>query len=125
MTDRKYTRYGDLENKLWSMREANYPDGVAVDPLPITAGEEITVLYYGLLAQSGADQVWLHCGFGPADRWYDINDYRMERTERGWVKKFKVKSGDRLNFCFRDSAYNWDNNNGRNWSFEIHEGNLP
>jgi hypothetical protein len=25
-----------------------------------------------------------------------------------------------FNVCFRDSAHNWDNNYGSNWSFEIH-----
>ncbi|HHX95247.1 MAG TPA: carbohydrate-binding protein, partial [Clostridia bacterium] len=30
------------------MRDAMYPGGVVVDPVPITAGEEITILYNGL-----------------------------------------------------------------------------
>jgi hypothetical protein len=110
------------EQKLRAMREADYPGGVVVDPVPITEGEEITVLYYGLLAQSGADQIWMRVGYGSNDRWQDIKDFRMERTANGWVKTFPITNAGRLNICFKDSANNWDNNNGLNWSWGIHGG---
>jgi len=122
MKHTKRSRFGEPSERLAAMREADYPGGVVVDPVPITAGEEVTILYNGLLAQSGADQVYLHCGYGNADAWSDIRDYKMEKTERGWVKKIKVDNMSRLNICFKDSASNWDNNNGINWSFEIHHG---
>ena len=35
------------------MRNADYPGGVAVDPVPITENEEVTILYNGLLAKPG------------------------------------------------------------------------
>ncbi|KKM09598.1 carbohydrate-binding protein [Clostridiales bacterium PH28_bin88] len=108
--------------KLLTMREADYPGGVAVDPVPITQGDEVTVLYYGLLDKSGADQVWMHTGLGDAHNWRDVYDHRMEWTERGWVKVLPVHDDSRFNFCFKDSANNWDNNNGLNWSYEIHRG---
>jgi len=38
--------------------------GVSVSPMPITAGEEVTVKYNGLLAEAGADSMYLHAGFG-------------------------------------------------------------
>lgn len=122
MTDHRRSNFDDGEMRLLNMRQAGYPDGVVVDPTPITLGEEITVLYYGLLEQSGADQVWMHYGYGPANNWHDIMDARMERTPRGFAKKLTINDASRLNFCFKDSANNWDNNNGLNWSFEIHNG---
>ncbi|OPX91534.1 MAG: Carbohydrate binding domain (family 25) [Pelotomaculum sp. PtaB.Bin013] len=73
---------------------------------------DITVCYNGLLAKSGADQVFLHYGFG--DRWMDTSTDKMNRTYRGWEKNIKMKS-DKVNFCFKDSADHWDNNNGSNW----------
>ena len=108
--------------KLETMRSADYPQGVVVDPVPMSTGEEVTVLYHGLLEESGADQVWLHCGYGDAQNWHKVQDVKMEWTARGWVKTFKLEDGSRLNICFKDSANNWDNNNSMNWSFEIHQG---
>ncbi|MBO8138807.1 MAG: carbohydrate-binding protein [Desulfotomaculum sp.] len=109
--------------RLKDMHDADYPGGVVVDPVPITAGEEIVVFYNGLLAQSGADGVYLHCGYGNADNWQGVQDMRMAKTGYGFIKTLRTPEvSTRLNFCFRDTAYNWDNNNGRNWSFEIHNG---
>ncbi|WP_227764946.1 carbohydrate-binding protein [Zhaonella formicivorans] len=122
MTDHRRSNFDDGDMRLLGMREANYPGGVVVDPIPITLGEEITVLYYGLLPQSGADQVWMHCGYGDANNWHNVQDIKMEWTERGFAKKIKINDGSRFNFCFKDSANNWDNNNGLNWSFEVHNG---
>lgn len=96
--------------------------GVNVYPTPITLGEHVNIVYDGLLAQSGAQEVWMHVGFGLHNNWHDVKDVRMLRTGRGWEQTFEANDSTRLNFCFKDSANNWDNNNGHNWSFEIHNG---
>ncbi|MGI6065645.1 MAG: carbohydrate-binding protein [Bacillota bacterium] len=120
--DKKYTNFSKQDDRLRLMREAEFPGGVVVDPTPITAGAKVTVLYYGLLAESGADEVYLHTGYGPVNHWEDVYEYKMGRTTRGFEKTFNVNDPSRLNFCFRDSIGNWDNNGGNNWSFEIHTG---
>jgi len=108
--------------RLAEMHESQHPGGVVVDPLPITSGEEITILYNGLLANSGAQEIYIHAGYGESDNWHDILDGKMSRTGWGFVKTMEVKDATQLNFCFRDNADNWDNNNGKNWSFQIHNG---
>lgn len=110
------------ELKLISMKQNSLDGGVAVDPTPITAKDEITILYNGLLANSGANEVYLHVGYGSNDQWQNVQDYRMYFTNNGWEKSFTVNDTSRLNFCFKDPANNWDNNNGVNWSLEIHNG---
>ncbi|WP_366922819.1 carbohydrate-binding protein [Metallumcola ferriviriculae] len=124
MSGNKDSRYGDKEMKLKSMRQANNPDGVAVDPIPVTSGDEVTVLYYGTMSDR-ANQMFLHCGYGKSDSWQKVTDMRMERTDRGWVKNLQLSDPSRLNFCFRDENNNWDNNKGLDWSVEIHRGDLP
>ena len=119
------SNFGGWPGRLKAMHDADYPGGVVVDPTPITAGDEITVLYTGLLAKSGADQVYLHVGFGDGRNWRNVSDLKMSRTGWGWVKTIEMPAESRFNFCFRDSANNWDNNNGLNWSYEIHNGRLP
>ncbi|PKM83290.1 MAG: carbohydrate-binding protein [Firmicutes bacterium HGW-Firmicutes-14] len=98
--------------------------GVNVYPTPITLGEQINVIYDGLLFNSGAQEIYLHTGYGVHDRWQDVRDMKMLRTGRGWEQTFQVTEPSRINFCFRDNAGNWDNNSGHNWSFEIHDGKM-
>lgn len=118
--------FGESYNESWRPERehlAEIEGQVKIGPVPITAGEEITVCYNGLLARSGADQVFLRTGYGLPNDWHRVHDYKMERTSEGWQVNFPVDSASRLNFCFKDSANNWDNNDGRNWSYEIHNGN--
>ncbi len=92
---------------------------VNVEPSPIPAGEEVMIKYNGLLAQSGADRVYLH--FGVDEDWRSSSYLPMEyRDHEGWTANLRIEDADKLNFCFKDSANNWDNNNGHNWTFEVH-----
>lgn len=91
--------------------------GVQVKPLT-QDGKQIRIRYNGLLNQSGADQVFLHGGFGDDNQWQDVKDYLMEKTSEGWEQTIDIQDRQ-LNFCFRDNADNWDNNNGVNWIYRI------
>lgn len=123
MSWEKVTQYADSgTSQLEHMKAASYPDGVAVDPTPITAGQRVTIFYDGLLSKSGADSIWLHCGYGPNNSWHVSKTIQMNKTGWGYEKSFDVMSSERMNFCFKDSANHWDNNNGMNWSYEIHNG---
>lgn len=102
---------------------AELAGGVVVSPVPITLGERVTVKYHGSLARAG--QVYLHYGYGPADRWQSVTELPMRKEDGSWEVTFPVAAGSRLNFCFRDEAFRWDNNGGRNWSFEVHTGERP
>ena len=95
-------------------------DGIEVEPTPITLGDELKVEYRGLLARSGAEAVYLHYGYGPGD-WRFVQDIPMAKSPEGvWTAMVQAGERGRFSFCFRDNADNWDNNNGRNWSYEIH-----
>jgi len=73
-----------------------------------------------LLSHCGADQVWLHTGYNESHQWNNIYDYPMEKTAWGWAKSFKVaENAGQLHLCFKDSANNWDNNNGWDWSYDV------
>jgi hypothetical protein len=98
---------------------------VTVTPTPITAGEKVTVKYDGLLNSNGASKVYLHAGVGFKDNWRDITDIEMQSQNDGsWSAQLRINTTDRFNFCFKDSANNWDNNGGSNWSFEVHNGQM-
>lgn len=78
--------------------------------------KDVTICYNGLLAKSGASQVYLHTGTG--NDWENSYDHRMEPTSNGWEKTIQMERSN-INFCFKDSACNWDNNNGQNWCFNL------
>ncbi|NLK51613.1 MAG: carbohydrate-binding protein [Syntrophomonadaceae bacterium] len=100
------------------MTTRHEPGGVSVYPYPARRGEFVTICYNGLLKNSGADQVYLHSGYGSL--WRDDQYLRMQRTNMGWEKTMVVDKSDVMHFCFKDSANNWDNNAGLNWSVTVH-----
>lgn len=81
-------------------------------------GSDVTIIYNGLLDKSGANKVFLHAGFGDPMQWKIVDDYRMQRTPEGWKKTFNVED-NQVTFCFHDTANNWDNNNGYNWTYKV------
>lgn len=93
---------------------------VNVDPNPPVAGKKATIQYRGILAKSGAQNVYLHMGYGEHN-WRDIGEKVMQHKPDGtWEVTVPTdEDADRMNFCFRDNAYNWDNNSGKNWSCEL------
>ncbi len=100
------------------MSKVSFSGGVSIDPFPPAAGDSVSVSYSGLLANSGADRIYAHVGYG-LGKWSNIEDIEMSRQGDRFVAHVKVEPGDMLNICFKDSASNWDNNNGNNWSTKI------
>jgi len=96
----------------------NLHPGFSVFPTPSRVGDRVKIRYHGLLSECGADQVYLRTGYG-SDQWENIYDHRMEKVGNEWEKEIRIEKEGQFNFCFKDSANNWDNNNGLNWSYTI------
>ncbi|MFA5383743.1 MAG: carbohydrate-binding protein [Eubacteriales bacterium] len=90
----------------------DYPKGVEVKP---GGFDEVNIVYDGLLSRSGADLVFLHYGLGDPRSWSNVNTIRMDKSFKGWEKTIRLQN-NQITFCFKDSASNWDNNNGFNWT---------
>ena len=89
-----------------------HANGVFIRP---SSRSSCHVTYTGLLKECGADAVYAHTGYG--HQWKNAYDYKMEKTAQGFEAAIPIPSEtDRLNLCFKDSANNWDNNSGRNYS---------
>lgn len=91
--------------------------GISISPQTLHSGDLVRICYNGLLSQSGADQVFIHVGY--SDNWHYVQDMPMQKTAQGWQRVFSVEHPGSLEFCFKDSALNWDNNSGENWSQPI------
>jgi hypothetical protein len=92
-------------------------DRIALEPAPVKAGDTVHIKYHGLLRNSGADSVYLHYG---KDGWNDTQTIPMNQFPDGeFSAEVKADAGNEVNFCFKDSANNWDNNNGWNWKCDV------
>ena len=80
------------------------------------------ISYVGVLFQGNSEEVYIHYGFGP--NWNNVNEVKMEKTELGFQAEIDLLSGDTLNFCFRNSKNEWDNNGGQNYVFPIEKVEL-
>lgn len=92
-------------------------NGVSIAPSTPSVGGSAKITYDGLLSKSGATHVIAHVGFG--SQWNNVYDYKMSKTATGFEVTVPVATGDTLNVCFKDCADNWDNNTGKNYSFDI------
>jgi len=77
----------------------------------------VTVKYDGLLAKCGADDVYTVVGFGSNSNWQNIQTIRMNRVGNTFQADIPTVPGDNINIAFKDSANNWDNNSGKNYTF--------
>lgn len=85
------------------------------------ANNTLRLLYNGILAKSGANEIYAVIGYGNNLAWEDIEYYPMYKTGH---QKFEVmlpinRTGN-INIAFKDPANNWDNNSGLNYSFTNH-----
>ena len=78
--------------------------------------------YVGKLFQENSSEVYLHYGFG--SNWDNVNEIKMEKTELGFQAEIELLSSDTLNFCFRNSNNEWDNNENANYIFPIEKVEL-
>lgn len=83
----------------------------------LVENSKIKISYTGKLFQDNSEEVFIHYGFGI--NWDNINEIKMMKTELGFQAEIDLISSDTLNFCFRNSNNEWDNNNSKNYIFPI------
>lgn len=90
---------------------------ISWNPAPASPGDTVQISYHGLLKDSGADSVFMHYSF---DSWNSQpNTIQMNRIGDKFAAEVKANGNHELNFCFKDSAANWDNNSGANWIMHL------
>lgn len=92
-------------------------NGVIISKTPLKSGDEVTLVYEGLLAKSGADKVYAYVGYGEA--WDESGFIPMEGNDGSFRTTFEVIGKDSLNISFKDSADNWDNNSSNNYIYKL------
>ncbi len=100
-----------------SLYNMYYQNGVVIVPNVIVKGDEASISYKGVLSNSGADSIYMRIGYG--ENWENTKDIKMEKTADGFKADLAVTDDKLLKLAFKDSASNWDNNSGRNYTFEV------
>ena len=77
----------------------------------------VKISYTGRFFQDASEEVFIHYGFGL--NWDNLNEIKMEKTELGFQAELFLTEGDTFNFCFRNNNNDWDNNDGKNYVFEL------
>ncbi|MBP2655589.1 MAG: Carbohydrate binding domain (family 25) [Firmicutes bacterium] len=78
----------------------------------------VRISYDGLLAQNGATELYAHAGIGTD--WDNTQEVKMAKTKSGMFEATVLAAEESiLNVCFRDAAYNWDNNSEANYVFSV------
>lgn len=89
--------------------------GVTYEKLSETQGK---ISYSGLLAQSGAQEVCGVFGFGSNQNWEAVTTLEFKKEGGDTFQAIiPVEQGKNINIAFKDSADNWDNNSGMNYTF--------
>jgi hypothetical protein len=93
----------------------SFDNRVTWEPAPPQPGDSVHITYQGLLKNSGAGDVYLHYSF---DSWSKgIATVKMHKSQDGsFDSDIPFNGNQEINFCFKDDANNWDNNNGHNWT---------
>lgn len=92
-------------------------NGVYITPNVVVKGDDASVTYKGILSDSGAHSVYMHVGYG--DNWESTTDIKMNKTVEGFEANLPISDDKPLKLAFKDCASNWDNNGGRNYTFEV------
>ena len=83
----------------------------------LVENSKVKISYAGVLFQNNSEKVFLHYGFGL--NWENLGEIEMEKTELGFQAEVELASFETFNFCFRNDADEWDNNDGQNYIFPI------
>lgn len=98
----------------------NYiPQGVFIKTRVLSNTDKATVVYDGILNKSGANEIYAHIGYGDNHNWKDTSYFKMNKTTNGFETSVPIDPVLKLNIAFKDSANNWDNNTGSNYSFDL------
>lgn len=92
-------------------------NGIAANTVSIDGTDILAVTYDGLLFKSGADYIYAHYGYG--SKWTKQNTVKMIKTDSGFRANIPIQKTGPINIVFKDSAENWDNNNGSYYSFSL------
>ena len=90
---------------------------VFINSADLYQGKTAKIIYNGPLSKANSEEIYIHLGFGLM--WDNLTEIKMQKTSEGFIAEVPMAKADTLNFCFRDSKNNWDNNAAQNYSYAV------
>ena len=91
---------------------------VYFDTDTLVEGRTAKLIYKGSLAASGAEEIYVHYGYGLL--WENLQETKLEKVaDDTFEASITLNGTDSINFCFRDANNNWDNNSAQNYSYPV------
>ena len=85
--------------------------------------EKVKLTYKGYLFKANSTEVSIVYGYG--DNWENTTEQPMTRTLQGFTTELEIQNFDKINFCFKNSYNEWDNNNYQDYHADILPPVLP
>lgn len=93
-------------------------ESVYFDTTNLIEGRTAKLTYKGTLTSTGAEEIYVHYGFGLL--WENLQEIKLDKVaDNTYETTINLVSSDSINFCFRDSNNNWDNNEAKNYTMPI------
>lgn len=94
-------------------------ESVYFDTENLIEGRTAKLTYKGTLATPSTSEIYVHYGFGLL--WENIQEIKLDKIDdTTYETEINITpSYDSINFCFRDSSNNWDNNETKNYTYSI------
>lgn len=83
----------------------------------LVEGNTTKIVYKGSLCETGSEDIYMHYGYGLL--WENLQEIKLEKYEDCYKADICLTDIGDINFCFRDSNGNWDNNEGVNYTATI------
>ena len=77
----------------------------------------VKISYTGKFFEDNSEEVFIHYGFG--ENWDNLSEIKMEKTDLGFQTEITLLDSDTFNFCFRNGLNEWDNNDSKNYCFNL------
>ena len=88
----------------------------------LTVGSTVKISYIGKFFQDNSTNVYIHYGFG--NSFDNAIEAEMVKTELGFQTEVNLIDSETFNFCFKNEKDEWDNNDGKNYVFEVEKPEL-
>ena len=85
--------------------------------------EKVKLTYKGYLFKGNSTEVSIVYGYG--DNWENTTEQPMKRTLNGFTTELDIQNYNKINFCFKNSYNEWDNNNYQDYHADILPPVLP
>ena len=83
----------------------------------LTANSTVKISYTGKFFQDGSTDVSIRYGFG--NSWENQTEAEMVKTDLGFQIEINLIDRETFNFCIKNEKDEWDNNDGKNYIFNI------